>query len=522
MATARRWRTARLTVGAAVLGLAVAISTVLAAGPWEGGRRTAERARAADRDAPAGDHTTGPDQEPSAAPVLAALGGAGDAVPAPTRAGLADALEPLLKDDRLGSLRSASVLDVASGQQVFGSKAGRLALPASTIKLATAVAALSAVGPHHRIATTVTADPAELATTRQPDRARTSGGAGKEPAGGRADGEPGGPGTAADTPRIVLVGGGDPTLTGHPVTGPEHPASLRRLAEASAHELSRHGVRRVRLGYDTSAYSGPDTHPIGPNENIAPVRALMADEGRLDDSDSGPADRAADPSAAAASTFADLLADHGVTVVGEPRAISKRGGGTSDSAHDQPTTLATVHSPPLSALVERMLTNSDNDIGEALARQTAIAAGQPASFEGGQRAVTAELTRLGVPTDGVRLADGSGLDRDDRVSAGLLSHVLLRAADPRHSELRSVLTGLPVAGFTGTLRERYAKGAVGRGVVRAKTGTLTGVNTLAGTVVDADGRLLVFAFMTNHSTNPAGAQRALDRLASAVANCGCR
>ncbi|MGK5695953.1 D-alanyl-D-alanine carboxypeptidase, partial [Streptomyces sp. URMC 128] len=87
-------------------------------------------------------------------------------------------------------------------------------------------------------------------------------------------------------------------------------------------------------------------------------------------------------------------------------------------------------------------------------------------------------------------------------------------------ELRPALTGLPVAGFTGTLTTRYTDGA--GGVVRAKTGTLTGVNTLAGTVVDRDGRLLAFSFMANDTNDPAAAQTALDRAATTLAACGCR
>lgn len=103
-----------------------------------------------------------------------------------------------------------------------------------------------------------------------------------------------------------------------------------------------------------------------------------------------------------------------------------------------------------------MLTNSDNDIAEALARQTALASGQPASFEGAEKAVTARLAALGVDVSGSRFADGSGLGRSDKVSAGLLTGLLAKAADPERPELRPVLTGLPVAGFTGTLRSRNA------------------------------------------------------------------
>ncbi|MFI0780740.1 D-alanyl-D-alanine carboxypeptidase/D-alanyl-D-alanine-endopeptidase [Streptomyces sp. NPDC021212] len=471
----------RLVAVSGTVGLAVAAGSVLAAGPWDTGQRDAERARAARGPGAGGERHPG-NTAPSAAPVLAALGAPGavpspdsgeDAVPSPTGGGLADALEPLLDDPALGTDRSASVVDVTTGRQVFGTGAKDAVVPASTIKLATGAAALSALGPDHRIKTTVVR--------------------------GGGDG-------------IVLVGGGDPTLTARAAKG-EGPASLRALADGTAGALKKSGTTSVRLGYDTSLYSGPGLHPIGPNENISPVTPLMADEGRLDNSDHGPAARSQDPAADAAKTFASMLRDRGVAVTGDPRP---------QEAGKHPRPLATVRSQPLSALVERMLTNSDNDIAEALARQTAVASGEPASFAGAAKAVAARLKTLRLPVSGARIADGSGLDRDDHVSAALLAQVLVRAADIGHPELRPLLTGLPVAGFSGTLRTRYGADTVGRGVVRAKTGTLTGVNTLAGSVVDADGRLLVFAFMTNGTTDPQGAQRALDTMASALANCGCR
>ncbi|MFK4269669.1 D-alanyl-D-alanine carboxypeptidase/D-alanyl-D-alanine endopeptidase [Streptomyces milbemycinicus] len=506
-----RWRSAtveqrltwRLSAISAVVGLVVAVASVFAAGPWDSGQRTAERARAAGSPGTGGErHGAGPGRSvPSASPVLAPLGTAAvapspdsgdDAVPQPTRAGLADALEPLLDDGALGKPRSVSVVDSATGQQLYGAQADTQAVPASIIKLATGIAALSALGPDHRIETTVVV----------PGDGAKAGAEGKD--------------KDKDKGRIVLVGGGDPTLTARATKGAGAPASLRKLADKTASALKKSGTESVRLGYDTSLYSGPVLHPIGPNENISPVTPLMVDEGRLDDSDHGPAARSHDPAADAAEEFATMLRDRGIDVKGEPQSVKA----AKDGKKARP--LATVRSQPLSSLVERALTNSDNDIAEALARQTAIAAGEPASFDGAGRAVMDRLNKLRLPLWGARIVDGSGLDRADHVSAALLAQVLVRAADPDHPELRSVLTGLPVAGFTGTLRGRYAQEAVGRGVVRAKTGTLTGVNTLAGTVVDADGRLLVFAFMTNGTTDPQGAQRALDRMASALANCGCR
>lgn len=457
-----RHRTARFVAASTAAGLVVAAGAVAAAGPWDGGQRKAERVRAAAADR---GHSARPaPPRPPAGPVLAGPVTGGRA---PAADGVAAALEPLLRDSALGPHVSASVVDVAGGGRLFGADEGAAVTPASTIKLVTSAAALAALGGDHRIETPVML------------------------------GDDG----------IVLVGGGDPTLTARPAASGERFASLPALADATARALKARGADRTRLSYDVSRYAGSAQHPIGPNDNLAPVSPLMIDEGRLDDSDHGPAARSADPAGDAARKFADLLGERGVRVDGPVEE-----GRAPASARR----IAAVSSAPLAELVERALTNSDNDIAEALARQTALADGQPASFDGAGRAVTARLEKLGLPTGGLRIADGSGLDRSDRVSADLLARLLARASDARAPELRPVLTGLPVAGFSGTLRERYQE-ADGRGLVRAKTGTLTGVNTLAGTVVAADGRLLAFAFMADGTSDPEGAQRALDRLAVGVA-----
>lgn len=280
------------------------------------------------------------------------------------------------------------------------------------------------------------------------------------------------------------------------------------LAADTAQALKAAGAVSVGVAYDDSVFSGAARHPIGVNPNIAPVSALVADEGRPDDSVSGPVDRVEDPAKEAARAFAALLAERGVKVTGEPVRAKAAAGA-------QP--LASTLSTPLAGLVERMLTNSDNDIAEALARQTALASGQPASFEGAEKAVLEKLGGLGVDVGGARFADGSGLNRADKVSAGLLTALLAKAADPLHPELRPVLTGLPVAGFSGTLRARNAGTSPAAGLLRAKTGTLTGVNSLSGTVVDPAGRLLAFAFLTANSTDGAAAEKGLDKLAAAVA-----
>jgi D-alanyl-D-alanine carboxypeptidase/D-alanyl-D-alanine-endopeptidase (penicillin-binding protein 4) len=312
------------------------------------------------------------------------------------------------------------------------------------------------------------------------------------------------------TKEVVLVGGGDPTLTARRDAAGW--ASLRTLADKTAAALKKRDLDEVTLSYDISLYDGSPQHPSHADTNVAPVVALMTDEARTNDSTSGTADRSPDPAADAARTFADLLKDHGIKATSP--GLSKATGSAE--------ALASVSSPPLSALVERMLTNSDNDIAEALARQTALASDGTASFQGGAAAIRAQLKKLEVPLRGAEFHDGSGLDRADRLTAGLLTALLAKAGDPAHPDLRPILTGLPVAGFTGTLRDRYGNETSGTGVVRAKTGTLTGVNTLAGTVVDTDGRLLAFAFLASDTDNPSAAQAALDHTASALAGCGCR
>ncbi|GGQ29268.1 D-alanyl-D-alanine carboxypeptidase [Streptomyces griseomycini] len=477
-----RPKTWQFTATAATAGLALAAGVVTAAGPWDStGQRTAERDRAVALEAARGaDHgrarahagtpPRGPRTAPPAASVLTGLGGTATAVrTAPGGKALTDVLGPLLKTPALGR-HSAAVVDVTTGKRLYGTGAGDALVPASTTKIATGVAALSAMGADHRLTTRAVYEP--------------------------------------DTGEVVLVGGGDPTLTARKETGDL--AGLRDLAGRTAAALAKRGVREVTLSYDTTLYRGTTVHPIGVNPNLAAVTPLMVDEARTDDSTSGPAPRVADPAADAARKFGGFLGEHGIkaTPPGPSKATTRAG------------TLATVSSPPLAVLVERMLTHSDNDLAEALARHTALATGRNADFAGAGAAVTAQLKKLGLPVKGAVFKDGSGLDRGDRLTADLLTALLVKAGDPAHPELRPVLTGLPVAGFTGTLAGRYADGAAG--VVRAKTGTLTGVNSLAGTVVDKDGRLLAFAFLANGTTGPAAAQSALDGAATALAACGCR
>jgi D-alanyl-D-alanine carboxypeptidase/D-alanyl-D-alanine-endopeptidase (penicillin-binding protein 4) len=185
-----------------------------------------------------------------------------------------------------------------------------------------------------------------------------------------------------------------------------------------------------------------------------------------------------------------------------------------------------VYSPPLAEIVAQMLQDSNNVIAENLARHVAIATGRPASFRGGAAAETAVLATLGVT--GVHLVDGSGLSPRDRIAPATLVALIRLVAGPGHHGLRAVVTGLPVAGFSGTLEPGgsvFAEmGPAALGVVRAKTGNLDTVVALAGIAYARDGELLAFAAMADRlkATQMPAAGAQLARLATTLAGCGCR
>jgi D-alanyl-D-alanine carboxypeptidase/D-alanyl-D-alanine-endopeptidase (penicillin-binding protein 4) len=404
----------------------------------------------------------------------------------PTSAGLSKVLTPLLADHALAGDGVALVIqDAVTGNVLFDHGGSDAVLPASTAKLAVAVAALEVLGPDHQFSTRVVAGPG----------------------GGQ----------------VILVGGGDPTLAGPNAVGPfgpgyPSPARLADLASQTASALrSSGGGAGVRVGYDASLFAGSATgigwKPTYITEgDVAPVSALEVDEGRPDLR--RPA-RSSNPAASAAAQFAALLTADGVTVTGAPAPARAAVGGA---------VLASVSSPSVAALVQRMLGRSDNDLAEALARQVAIARGEPATFAGGALAVRAALTALGVDPKGFAMVDSSGLSPSDRARPAALVQLVALAVGPAHPELSSVLAGLPVAAFSGTLGDRFkGSAATAAGAVRAKTGTLDGVVSLAGYVEDAAGRTLAFAVVANGVALNAttSTENAVDRLTAGIAGCGC-
>ena len=440
---------------------------------------------------------SGPSDDPAAvaapsevkvAPVAvpAAVAGPADGAAALDRAALRQALRPLADRD-LGKHVIAAVgpLD-GTGFAYQATEGAGVAIPASTTKLVTSTVALFLLGPGKTFDTTTVLD-------------RTG-----------------------TTPRLVLVGGGDPFLARAPVapvsgsaTYSPVRADVTTLARKTARGLKADGVRVVRLGFDDTLFSGPALHPSWRHdyvpEEINPISSLWVDEGRALPGQ-GPV---ADPAAEATATFRAALAAQGIKVVG-PSQRAK--------APTTATAVGKVTSPTVAQIVQRLIEVSDNAAAEILLRQIGRTDQGEGSFAAGQRAVARVLTANGVALRGSVLYDGSGLSRNNRLAPGVLVDVLRLAASPDHPQLRPLLTALPVAGYTGSLTNRMDHGpAAGRGRVRAKTGTLTGVTSLAGIAVDADGHLMAFALMADRVKDAKSllARVAMDSAAAGLGACTC-
>ena len=382
------------------------------------------------------------------------------------------AIERSLADKDLGP-RVAATIVASSGDVLYSQGPARPSTPASTLKLLTALSVLDVFPSTKRLETSVVAGD-------QPDV-------------------------------LVLRGGGDATLTVDPARGDDPAsASLTELARATSKAL---GESPVRLRYDTSLFTGPSVSPSWEptyvsSGVIAPVTALMADQGLI--SDTG-LSRYPNPAAAAAADFARLLEAEGVAVQGRP---------SETTARPTPESIAAVQSPPMGLLVERMLRDSDNQLAEALGRLAAIERGLPGSFDGAVDAMGMAADARDLQIDTGELHDASGLSRDDLVPAAALAGVLRNAV--KDAALRPITTGLPVAGFDGTLIDRYLVPPQheAAGVIRAKTGTLTGVSAESGMAVTCKGSLVLFAFVADRVPYDTDAARdALDQAAAALTRC---
>ncbi|MGV0579648.1 D-alanyl-D-alanine carboxypeptidase/D-alanyl-D-alanine-endopeptidase [Mycolicibacterium elephantis] len=397
-----------------------------------------------------------------------------ESAPKPRPDRLAAVLAPALADPNLGHF-TGRIADAITGEQLWEQGADVPMQPASTNKTLTAAAALLALDRDARLTTRV---------------------------------------FTGDKPGVVVLkGGGDPTLSAAPEGQETWYRDAARISDL-AEQVRRAGIDATAVAVDVSAYSGPTmAHGWDPGDidggDIAPMESVMLDAGRTQPVSVDSA-RSRTPALDAGRALAVALEvdPAKVTVLPGP----SRGG----------KEIAAVQSPPLINRLREMMNASDNVMAEAIGREVAAAVGKPQSFDGAAAAVLGELKAAGIDTTGARLFDSSGLSVDDRLTAKTLDEVVSVAVGDEHPRLRPLVDLLPIAGGSGTLSNRFLGTEFSReaaGFLRAKTGSLTGTNTLAGFLTDASGRVLTFAFISNDA-GPMGLV-ALDTLAATLRSCGC-
>jgi serine-type D-Ala-D-Ala carboxypeptidase/endopeptidase (penicillin-binding protein 4) len=395
--------------------------------------------------------------------------------PVPTSRGVVGRLAAVLADPNLGRL-GGRVTDAMTAEELWQQQDDVPMQPASTNKTLTTAAAL------------LTLDRGTRVTTRV---------------------------VVADQPgAVVLVGGGDPTLSAAP---PEQDTWYHDAARISdlADQVRRNGVTPTAVQVDTSLFSGPTMAPgWDPADieggDIAPIESVMLDAGRIQPA-TDESQRSLTPALDAGRALAGALGvdPKHVTIADHPTPVGAR-------------QLAAVQSAPLIQRLNEMMNASDNVMAECIAREVAAAMHRPLSFTGAVDAVTNRLSTAHIDTTSAVLQDSSGLSVADRLTAKTLDSVVQASAGPDQPALRPLLDLLPIAGGSGTLSDRFLDTAAATGPagwLRAKTGSLTATNALAGVVTDSSGRVLTFALISNDAGSTG--RTAIDAVAATLWSCGC-
>jgi len=368
----------------------------------------------------------------------------------------------------------ATVINTTTGEVLFDRNGAKPSRTASVLKTLTAAAALKVLGPDYQISTKVYAGST--------------------------------PGT------VVLVGGGDPTLSSLSAGQESVYRGAPKLSDLAAQAQAKSSVPITDIVLDSSLWDpsdnwDPSWERTEQSEGSQPeVTALTVDGGRANPQ-AQDSPRSSDPIADAGAAFAADLGISGAKHI------------TAGTAVAGAVLLGEVKSQPVRALVAYMLPVSDNTLGEYLARQTSKVAGSNGSSASLAQVIPAALTTYGLSTTGVSIRDGSGLSDKNAVPAAFVAQLMAKIVGGQQN-LNIIYDALPISGKTGTLASRFrGANAVARGAVNAKTGWIKTEYALAGVVHATDGATLSFAFYAlgaiNSRTIPA-----LDTITTAVFTCG--
>jgi serine-type D-Ala-D-Ala carboxypeptidase/endopeptidase (penicillin-binding protein 4) len=349
-----------------------------------------------------------------------------------------------------------------AGDPVFEHRADVPLTGASTQKLLTATGLLLALGPDARFETRA------LATSTPSDGV-----------------------LAGD---VYIVGGGDALLAttawrDHFTRQPRTINDIDQLAQ----DIADAGITRIEGSVvgDGSRYDEETYHPVWParfvdQDAVGPIGGLMVNDGFAEFPPEGegyaetiPAD---DPAEDAARVLTERLFAAGVEVEGSPRSGDAPASGVE---------VAVLESPAIADVAAEMVLESDNETAEVALKELGVVVAGEGSWPAGAAALDGLLAGAGITLEGVEIVDGSGLSIENRLTCAALIEVLT------HPETGAgVREGLPVAGRTGTLADRWV-GSPLEGRLRAKTGTLRNVAALAGEVDATGGHTLRFAYVAN-------------------------
>jgi len=329
---------------------------------------------------------------------------------------------------------------------------------------------------------------------------------------------------------VYLVGGADPQLGTE--SNPTQ-ADLADLAKETAQKLKEFNVFEVNVFVDDSIL-GPLQRPADWENNyfqsseIHLISALNLDDPRA------PGQAPVDPSIKTGQTFALYLIKNNIKVNG----LVFRKTVPKDAFE-----LSTQYSKSVSQIIEDTLMISNNQDAEIIARVSSLIAENDPSTNAAIDLVLKDVEKLGISSVDNVITDASGLSRTNKISPSDFSELIYKsiknpevitvnkgetsrfmitpntaiAPDPW-----SVFTGLPTGHGLGTMKKRFEdNGSAGRGVVRAKTGSLNRVITLAGNVTTKDNVFLSFALLVNGVEQPDDVRKAIDNLLNKLAECNC-
>ena len=329
---------------------------------------------------------------------------------------------------------------------------------------------------------------------------------------------------------VYLVGGADPQLGTE--SNPTQ-ADLADLAKETAQKLKEFNVFEVNVFID-DAILGPLQRPADWEDTYFQSSEIHLISALNIDDPSAPAKAPVDPSITTGKKFAFYLIKNNIKVNG---LVSRKN--TPKDAFE----LSTQYSKSVSQLIEDTLMISNNQDAEILARVTSLVSENDPSTKAATELVLKDVELLGISSVDNAITDASGLSRSNKISPSDLSEIIYKSIKnpvitkvnkgetskfmitpilPITPDPWSVFTGLPTGHGLGTMKKRFDENnSAGRGVVRAKTGSLNRVITLAGTITTKDNVFLSFAILVNRVEEPENVREAIDNLLNELAECNC-